>query len=59
MKKTLKTLLTTLAGELKKDEGAWLKVLGECGDLARFLLKLQKEIEELRLELKEHKKGTK
>ena len=47
MKKlTLKQLLAKLRDEearLEKDEGAWLKSLGELGDLARILLKVQQD----------------
>ena len=66
MKKTFKEDLKKMEGELKKDEGAWLKSLGELGDLARLLMRLQedqiehtKEIQELKLRLKQHEEGTK
>lgn len=47
MKKlTIKQLLKKVNEEeqrLAKDEGAWLKSLGELGDLARILLKVQQD----------------
>lgn len=47
MKKlTMTQLLKRLKDEetrLEKDEGAWLKSLGELGDLARILLKVQQD----------------
>jgi len=58
-KQTTKEEIKKLEGELKKDEGAWLKSLGELGDLARLLMRLQedqiehtKEIAELSARLK-------
>ena len=30
-------------GRLQKDEGAWLKSLGELGDMARLILKIQSD----------------
>jgi hypothetical protein len=63
-KRTIKDDLKKIEGELKKDEGAWLKSLGELGDLARLLMRLQedqiehtKEIETLKARLKEHEEG--
>lgn len=65
-KKSLKDDLKKLEGELAKDEGAWLKSLGELGDLARLLMRLQedqiehtKEIEALKIRLKAHEEETK
>jgi len=63
-KRTIKDDLKRVEVELKKDEGAWLKSLGELGDLARLLMKLQedqiqhtREIEMLKLRLRLHEEG--
>jgi hypothetical protein len=65
-KATLKDDLKKLECVIAKDEGAWLKSLGELGDLARLLMRLQedqientKEIHALKERLKAHEEGRK
>ena len=47
-KMTLKQLAAQIREDeerLAKDEGAWLKSLGELGDVARLLLRMQEKID--------------
>jgi hypothetical protein len=49
----MRRLLTDEA-RLSKDEGAWLKSLGEVGDMARMMLQFQKQIRSLEKRISRH-----
>lgn len=61
-KSTVKEMLKKLEEEenrLAKDEGAWLKSLGELGDFARLLVKLQERVSTLQTRVEKLEGGTK
>jgi len=56
--KTVMRRLLTDEARLSKDEGAWLKSLGEVGDIARIVLQLQKKIQMLEKRVTGHGQKT-
>ena len=52
-----KAIIKIVEDRLSKDEGAWLKSLGEIGDLARLLYALQASVKKLTERIDRLEKG--